>query len=74
VNSLPQPLEEHPSSTCRRRRHPSARGQEPKEEGHQPNSLGGANRSGNQGPRGHPSASAKEKGEDGPDDRPSEED
>jgi hypothetical protein len=60
VNSLPQPSEEHPSSTCRRRRQRRqgllcnhwtqikmlslfTRGQEPKEEGHQPNSPGGAN-------------------------------
>jgi hypothetical protein len=51
-----------------------ARGQEPKEKGHQSYSLGGAARPGNQGSRGNLSTSAKEKGEDALASRPSEED
>jgi hypothetical protein len=42
----------------------SARGQEPKEKGHKPNSSGGADWPGDQGFRSNPSASTKEKGED----------
>jgi hypothetical protein len=51
-----------------------ARGHEPKEEGHQPDSLGGAAWPGNQGFRSNPSASTNEKGEDAPPGWPSEED
>jgi hypothetical protein len=52
----------------------SPRGQKPKEKGHQSNTSGGGVGSGNQGPINHSLAGAKEKGEDGPVGRPSEED
>jgi hypothetical protein len=44
----------------------SPRSQKPKEKGHQPNTSGGGARPGDQEPRSHSSAGAKEKGEDGP--------
>jgi hypothetical protein len=52
----------------------SPRGQEPKEKGHQSNTSGGGVGPGDQGPRNHSPAGAKEKGEDGSAGRPSEED
>jgi hypothetical protein len=52
----------------------SLRGQKPKEEGHQSNTLGGEVGPGDQGPRNHLPVGAKEKGEDGSAGRPSEED
>ena len=52
----------------------SPRGQKPKEEGHQSNTSGVGVGSGDQGPRNHSLAGAKEKGEDGSAGRPSEED
>jgi hypothetical protein len=52
----------------------SLRGHKPKEEGHQSNTSGGGVGLGDQGPRNHSPACAKEKGEDGLAGRPSEED
>jgi hypothetical protein len=52
----------------------SPRGQKTKEEGHQSNTSGGGVGPGDQGPRNHSSAGAKEKVEDGSAGRPSEED
>jgi hypothetical protein len=52
----------------------SPRGQKPKEEGHQSNTSGGGVRPGDQGPRNHSPAGAKENKEDGSAGRPSEED
>jgi hypothetical protein len=52
----------------------SPRGQKPKEKGHQANTSGGGVGPGDQGPRNHSPAGAKEKGKDGSAGRPSEED
>jgi hypothetical protein len=52
----------------------SPRSQKLEEEGYQPNTSGGGAGPGNQGCGSHSSAGAKEKGEDGPAGRPSEED
>jgi hypothetical protein len=52
----------------------SLRGQNPKEKGHQSNTSGGGVGLGDQEPRSHSPAGAKEKGEDDPAGRPSEED
>jgi hypothetical protein len=52
----------------------SLRSQKPEEKGYQPKTLGGGAGPGDQGPGSHSSAGAKEKGEDGPAGRPSEED
>jgi hypothetical protein len=51
----------------------SPRGQKPKEKGHQSNTSGGGVGPGDQEPRSHSPVGAKEKGEDGPAGRPSEE-
>jgi hypothetical protein len=52
----------------------SLRSQKLEKKGYQPNTSGGGAGLGDQEPRSHSSAGAKEKGEDGPAGRPSEED
>jgi hypothetical protein len=52
----------------------SPRSQKPEKKGYQPNTSGGGAGPGDQEPGSHLSVGAKEKGEDGPAGRPSEED
>jgi hypothetical protein len=53
---------------------PSPRSQKPEEKGYQPNTSGGGARLGDQGPKSHSPAGAKEEGEDDPSGRSTEED